>query len=59
MQETKKPQMKPENEAEITILLRCQQELNDWLYWPVKQAKKYFSVLKVLKFTSILAATVS
>lgn len=31
----------------------------DRLYCPVKQAKKYFSVLKVLKFTSILAATVS
>lgn len=31
----------------------------DRLYCPVKQAKKYFSVLKVLKFTSILAVTVS
>lgn len=31
----------------------------DRLYSPAKQAKKYFCVLKVLKFTSILAATVS
>lgn len=30
----------------------------DRLYCPVKQAKKYFCVLKVLKFTSILAVTV-